>query len=300
VGVEKPILDECLRATRTGLSVVTISPRLREHYIARGGEAARIHVVPDGVDLGLFSPRECESSFEGAGPHVVYCGHLYDYKGVPTVLEAAGLIGLGAFADVEGVGHSPTPPRPSPRGGGGVRFHLVGGSHEDQTRVRATAALNQIRNVRVHGHVPHSEVAPYLWHANVLLLPPSAKDPSANWTSPVKLGEYLASGRPIVASAIPGLKDWVDAPAVRWFEPDDARSLADAIVAALSETPAQTQARQAAAAHLAKSFSYPNRAGRILESLATRVSDRGLQHVGSTRITETAVGGTVASLPKAA
>ena len=78
----------------------------------------------------------------------------------------------------------------------------------------------------------------------------------------------LASGQPIVASKIPGLQDWVNAPAVRWFEPDNPRDLAAAIAAALAETPHEREARRTAALALAHRFSYPNRARQILETLA--------------------------------
>jgi glycosyltransferase involved in cell wall biosynthesis len=251
IGAIKPVLDACLRATSgpNPLTVATISPRLRDHYIERGGQAGRIHIIPDGVDLDLFAARPSHSPFEGAGPHILYSGHLYDYKGIPTILEAAAL---------------------RPR----LCFHLLGGTHEDQTRIRAQVALAGLSNVTVHGDVAHAEVPQFLWNADALLLPPSGRDPSAAWTSPVKLGEYLASGPPIVASDIPGLRDWVREPAVRWFRPDDAKDLANAVDAALAETADQVSARGEFAASLAQSFSYPNRARQLLAALRADTHQR--------------------------
>src|ERR1051325_4800983 len=89
VGATQPILDDCLRATHRGLAITTISPRLRDHYIQRGAHPNHVHLIPDGVDLDLFTPKPSASPFQGSGPHAVYCGHLYDYKGIPTVLQAA-------------------------------------------------------------------------------------------------------------------------------------------------------------------------------------------------------------------
>lgn len=242
-----PQLSRALGATRRAdtplRAVVTISPRLRDHYLSRGADPARVHVVPDGVDVEMFSrPAEIgRRPFERTHPrgHAVYAGHLYDSKGIPTVLDAAGLLP-------------------------GVGFDLVGGTPEDvaQTRVRAEGKSN----VRVHGMRPYAEVPRWLWHADVLLLPPSAREASAAWTSPVKLGEYLAAGAPVVASRIPGLVDWVGEPAVRWFEPDDAPSLAGAVEAALAESPEQGAVRTAAARRLAERFSYRERGAAILRA----------------------------------
>jgi glycosyltransferase involved in cell wall biosynthesis len=255
VGAVSEALDEALAATRDparSMAVVTISPRLRNYYIERGGDPGKIHIVADGVDLDLFRPPAVlpPNPYDAPGAHAVYTGNLYDYNGIPTILEAAAC-SLAAGS---------TNP---------VCYDLVGGSHEDETRVRAAVAFQGLTNTKVHGHVLHTEVGRYLWHADVLLLPLAANGPTANWASPVKLGEYLASGKPIVASAIPGLKDWVDAPAVRWFEPDNARALAAAIEASLTETSAQGAARRQIAAELAREYCYPNRAKRILEAAET-------------------------------
>lgn len=234
-----PLLDAALRATHSDppIAVSTINRRLRDHYIARGGHPERIHITPDGVDTGLFSPRPAPNPYTTPGPNLLYCGHLYDYKGIPTLLAAAAR-------------------RPD------LSFHLVGGAPEDLARVRTAAA--SLPNVTIHGHHPHATVPPFLWHADVLLLPPSARDPSASWTSPVKLGEYLASLRPIVASRIPGLTDWVSEPAVTWFTPDDPDDLLRAVDECLGEGDAAHARRTIAAGAMAAQFSYANRARRLL------------------------------------
>jgi glycosyltransferase involved in cell wall biosynthesis len=256
IGSEKPILGRAFAATNgktCPLSVVTISHRLRDDYIRRGADPARVSVVADGVDLGLFQPPAelPPSPFKKPGAHAVYCGNLYDYNGIPTILKAASLL----------------KPKGAKRPGPPIHFDLIGGADEDLSRVRASVRRRALRNVTLHGLLPHRNVPPCLWHADVLLLPLSATCPAANWASPVKLGEYLASGPPIIASALPGMMDWVGEPAVRWIEPDNARALRDAIAAALSESPALSRARRAAASKLARDFSYPNRARRILDSL---------------------------------
>ncbi len=219
---------------------VTISHRLAEAYCALGVPAEKIAVLPDAVDLHLFRrPTALPADpFAGRRPAAVYAGHLYDYKGIPTILEAAKRLP-------------------------GVYFHLVGGWVEDIARQRNAAAELGATNVIFHGGHPHAAVPSFLWHADVLLLPPSARHPSAAWTSPVKLGEYLASGSPVVATSIPALRDWLTDDHVIFVAPDDGRALADGLATVLAD-PRLAAVRTAAALARAEELSYEGRAADII------------------------------------
>lgn len=242
-GDPNPRLEEAFALTRSApLAISTISHRLREHYVERGALPQRVAVIPDAVDVDLFAPPATipPSPYPTSGPNITYAGHLYDYKGVPTILDAAA--------------HLPD-----------AQFHLVGGADDDIIRVRAAVQQRELCHVHVRGRVPHIAVPPWLWHADVLLLPPSAREPSKDWTSPVKLGEYLASGTPIVCSHIPALRDWLPPDLVEWCIPDDAASLAKALGRTLEMTSTERTRRQAAAAALAGDLSYASRARRLLQ-----------------------------------
>lgn len=243
VGDDNPRLLACLEATRRtpALEMSTISHRLRAYYIERGADPARIRIVPDGVDYALFArpARLGPSPLGEPGPHAVYAGHLYESKGMSAIIDAA---------------------RCAP----GIRWHLVGGVPEDQARVAAQA--EGLSNVVIHGRVPHAAVPGYLWHAGALLLPVSAKDPSCNWTSPVKLGEYLAAGAPVVCSRVPALLDALS-DEVSWCEPDDGADLARAVDAVLHEGGAARAARLARADALAQRLDYAQRARRLLGAI---------------------------------
>jgi glycosyltransferase involved in cell wall biosynthesis len=246
VGDPRAVIDACFQATaRRGnplLGVATISPVLRDHYVQRGARATRVAVVPDGVDVEMFAPTAVTGPnpyTQRHGPHAVYCGHLYDYKGIPTILNAACLC---------------------PE----VTWHLVGGDASDVARVRAEVERRRLPHVVVHGGKPYREMPSWMWHADVLLLPPEADHPSARWTSPVKLGEYLASGPPIVASDIPGLRTWVAEPAVTWFRASDPSSLVSSVRAVFRMSAAEHEARRQAASRLAERFSYTQRARQLL------------------------------------
>lgn len=240
----RPILDALFAATRHPAhpidAIATIAPVLRDHYIARGADPARVHIVPDAADPDLFArPPGWSPRADRARPLALYAGHLYDYKGIPTILAAAAV---------------------APE----IDWALLGGTDDDVRRVRASAAL--IPNVRILGRVPHADAPRHLWDADVLVLPPSAGHPSAAWTSPVKLAEYLWADRPIVASRIPGLVNWIDEPAVAWCTPDDPRALAASVRAILTEPLEASHRRAVARAAAAARFTYANRASAMLEA----------------------------------
>lgn len=185
-------------------ALVTIAPVLRDNFIELGVPPEKVHILADAVDLDLFNRPAGYVKESRDRPKIVYAGHLYDYKGIPTILEAARLLPKYDFA-------------------------LVGGHAADVERVSDHVKSNRLTNVALTGLLPLSAVPEHLWESDVLLLPPSANHPSAQWTSPVKLGEYLASGNPVVATRIPALEYWLRNDEVLFVPPDDGNALASGI-----------------------------------------------------------------------
>lgn len=223
----------CFRA------LITIAPVLKKNFVELGVPDEKVHVLPDAVDLELFDrPPNYERKIRSR-PRIVYAGHLYDYKGIPTILEAARLL-----PDAD--------------------FLLIGGFVDDVRRVSAFIEANGLSNVELTGLLPLSAVPQYLWGSDVLLLPPSAKHPSALWTSPVKLGEYLASGTPIVATRIPALEYWLKNEEAVFVPPDSGGALAEGIRRLLSSTNIGTEMARRGRS-LAETMSYQKRCQKIID-----------------------------------
>ena len=145
-----------------------------------------VAVVPDGV--ALDAARTPPPRVSGAAPTVVYAGHLYPWKGVETLLDALHLLP-------------------------GVQATVIGGhpGEPDLKRLQDRAAqLGVGDRVRFTGLVEPPRVASLLGEADVLVLPNVQTTISAAYTSPLKLFEYMAAGRPIVASDLPALREVVD------------------------------------------------------------------------------------------
>ena len=91
--------------------------------------------------------------------------------------------------------------------------------------------------MNVVGHKPYSEIPYWLKAADVLILPNSGKEEiSKHWTSPLKLFEYMASKRPIIASDLPSLSDVLNESNALLIEPDNPERIAEAIKNVLKDS----------------------------------------------------------------
>ena len=143
----------------------------------------------------------------------------------------------------------------------GLKFVIIGGEHE-----QVTSLQSKYPRVRFLGFRPYRELADNQAAADVLILPNTGKDEiSALFTSPLKLFTYMASGRPIVASDLPSIREVLDESCAYFVPPDDAQALARAIAAALKDSAAQQKA--ARARELVVSYTWAARAKKILRVL---------------------------------
>jgi glycosyltransferase involved in cell wall biosynthesis len=235
------------------LGLVTTLPQLADSYIEQGVDPGKICVSPNGTDLDSFLPHQSQTTARQKlnlpleKPIVLYSGHLQDYKGIPTILEVASSL---------------------PH----YQFMLVGGWPQDMERVRSICEARQLTNVQLTGHVPQSDLPTYLYAADVLLLPTSQTWKLANTTCPLKLFDYMAVKKPIVASALPTIQTILrDRHNALLVQPDDPRSFKEAITTLIDHSSvAQTLAGQA---HQdVQQYTWENRADRILQFAADRLS----------------------------
>jgi glycosyltransferase involved in cell wall biosynthesis len=229
---------------------ITITAALALELEGRFGPRPRLAVVPDGARVPEAEGVGLRQEADVAGPVVGYAGHLYPWKG-PDVLLAA-------------LERLP-----------GVRALIVGGlpGEPDLDRVRALADRIAPGRVTFAGQVEPPRVAALLRQADVLVLPNTPGRVSAAYTSPLKLFEYMASGRPIVASDLPALREVLrpDENAVL-VEAGDAGALAAGIARVLGD--ARLAARLAARARGdVRNWTWDRRAERIETLLASVTGD---------------------------
>jgi len=228
--------------------IVTITRSLGELLVQAGLENNNILVVPDGVDLNEF---DIDLSKETARKKLnlpldkkiaLYAGHLYDWKGAGDLAEAAGLLDNKSL----------------------VTF--VGGVEADaKIFSEKNKKLIDLGKIVLYRHQPHNLIPIWLKAADVLILPNKSQDKiSRYYTSPLKLFEYLASRRPIVAADLPSIREVLDENNCLFFQSDNPADLADKIkIVFNSNGLAEKIAEQAY--RDAKKYTWEKRAEKIVE-----------------------------------
>ncbi len=166
------------RVWRQAARVIAVSAGLRELALRTWPEG-RIEVVPNGVDLERFRPAENVVARDGTALVVVAVARLVEIKGLQHLIAAV----AQAPADVRSR----------------IRLRLCGtGPYESELRRRAREAGLEAQ-VDFAGLVPYERIPEELRGADVFALP------SLQEGLPLSLLEAMASGLPVVASAVGGI-----------------------------------------------------------------------------------------------
>ena len=195
--------------------------------------------VSNGVRLlanRRFSPPAARTA-----PVVLYAGHLYPWKGVEVLLEA-----VLRLPEVHTV--------------------IVGGHPKEGDRLRLlhlATSLGISDRVDFIGMISVSEVQKKLADADVLVLPTTSTVSADRYTSPLKLFEYLAAGKPIVASDLQATREVLEHESnAILVKPSDVDALADGINRVLTDLPLATRIAENAF-RAADNFSWEQRAERV-------------------------------------
>lgn len=210
--------------------------------------------VPNGVDLEEFDNLGDKFEIRKAlglpvdKKIIMYVGHLYGWKGVGVVLESAKLL--------------------SDRGD--ISFLIIGGDEEERRGYTTKVASEGIKNVAFLGHKLKKEIPKYLQSADILLLPNTATtEESINYTSPIKMFEYMASGVPVLASSLPSIREVLNNENSYLMEPNDPKALARGIEKLLGDE--ELAGRLAANAKKnVKKYTWDSYAHKILDFISTK------------------------------
>ncbi|MBI5401600.1 glycosyltransferase family 4 protein [Candidatus Wolfebacteria bacterium] len=189
---------------------------------------------------------------------ILYSGHLYDWKGV-DILAAAAPIRLEDL------------------------FVFVGGSSREVEEF--VKRIDLCDNILVLGQKRFQDVPIYLRAADVLALPNSCRSSNSRFvnysmfdTSPIKLFEYMASGRPVVSSDLPSLREVLNKKNAVFAKPDDHESLAKAITSVLTGEKLSAELAEQARQDV-QQYTWNNR-GKIILDFILRILFEGNNNYG--------------------
>lgn len=243
-GRVKDLLFRRLTRHSTFEKLVVISESLREYYWERyahlDGDVVVARNGADHVEDGGTVPFEAPEDRLQVG----YVGNLYPGRGMDVIAELA----------------ERTP---------GTDFHVVGGNAEDIARWRDE--LGEPDAVSFHGFVPQNELDRYLLAFDVLLAPyqwdvaTHAGHNTVQWMSPLKILEYMASGRAIVASDLPAIAEILeDGETALLCDPEDVDEWADALGRLREEPDRRRRLGRRAKGEFEASFTWEKRAETVL------------------------------------
>jgi glycosyltransferase involved in cell wall biosynthesis len=160
----------------------------------------RITVIPSGVDTKKFAPSATE------GNYVLWLGRFVPEKGIECLIEAASILA---------------------KRGLDVDFLLVG-SGPLKRRLQESAKMTGGARIRFADSIPYSLV-PNVMKACMVFVLPSIRE-----GFPRTLLEAMSSGKPVIATNTPTLREIVGGCGIL-VQPRDAKSLADAIAKLATE-----------------------------------------------------------------
>ena len=242
--------------------LIVLTQLLAQCYVDMAISLRRVAVVADAVDtdaFGLYAKAEarkelgiCQTDFI-----VMYVGQMYKWKGVET------LVASGAFLPDD------------------AHIWLVGGTPEDLPRIEMILTEPGIRRVKLVGYVPPTQVPTYLAAADVLAVPNSAKAAvSRYYTSPLKLFEYMAAERPIIASDLPALREIIAHEETALLVPPDDSSAIAAAVVRLRADPALARRLVENSRNVVAAHTWEKRATRIIDFIQMSDNSPEIQAVG--------------------
>ncbi len=180
-------------------AILTVSELARRTYVEAGVPPEKVHAVPLGADLELFSPAERQA---GADFIFLFSGATIHRKGFDLLLTAFDRVRAGNPA---------------------ARLRLVG-PRGDSAHLLDRRGLDGRGSDGIDplGPVPQPELAAELRRADLLVLP------SRNDSYGMVVAEALASGLPVLVTEMVGAKDLVTGGKTGWIVPvDDVAALAE-------------------------------------------------------------------------
>jgi len=242
------------RVLKKALGLVTISGGLCKFFKERGVPTNRFLVSPDAVDLELFAAIPDNKNF------------LRKELDLPSEREIVAYIGkYKTMGKKKGVGELIVVFQTVLR----VRPHafllLVGIDPCELTEVEQLFSFCGVPKdaYQIILHQRHHIAMRYLKAADVLVMNYPNMPHYANFMSPLKLFEYMASGTPVVSTDLPSVREVLHEGSAVLVDPDKREELMHGIIKVLRNPDFAEKIRKGALVDI-RHYSWYNRAARII------------------------------------
>ena len=205
-----------------------------------------ISVSPSGVDKSKFAHHKLQLNTNTKT--ILYVGSLNPNRGIDNFILASKNIKEHNFI-------------------------IVGGTENEATNLKNKFDINEGSNLIFVPHQKQSELLEYYNNSDILILPMSGDQKHTRlFASPNKLFEYMASGKPIIASNLPSvceiLKDYNSA---LLFQPDDPIDLTKKINELINNNELSKKL-SSNAMNLAEKYTWQAKASNFIKLIQTNIN----------------------------
>jgi len=227
--------------------MVVISQALKDLYLSRGVDPLLMYVAHDGADL---NPLDSRVELKGQSRlNVGYFGSAYKGRGIERIMDMA-------YA------------RPH------INFHLFGASDGDMNGYGHVSG-----NVHFYGFLPPSEIHWYRNACDVLVAPyqyevfvsSRASYSTSAFMSPLKIFEYMSSGKAMIVSDMPVLREVLSPGEAIMAPPDDSFAWIDGLDLLEKDPGMRKRLGDAALNVLREKYTWDKRAEDIMIWCASRI-----------------------------
>lgn len=214
----------------------------------------KIVVIPNGANIDLFKPMAAIKAREKLGlnqnnNYICFVGSFRQWQGVEYLVQSAPFI----LKEIPN-----------------TKFLIIGDGMMKEELINLAEETGVSDKFIFTGVVPYKEVPKYINASDVCAVP---KTPLKSGYSPLKLYEYMACGKPVVASNLPGFEILEQNNAGILVEPENPEELAKAIVRLLTNEELREQMGENGRRYVVENQSWEIMAKKVAEVCESAVSE---------------------------
>lgn len=169
--------------------VVVINEVLKDHAVSIGANPEKIHVIRAGIDRDRYNPningKEIRDKYSIGRDDIVlfFMGWLYHFSGLKeTIIELSKIVDKNP----------------------NIKLLIVGDGDAYTDLQNIIRDRNMDKSVIMAGRQPFKRIPGYIAASDICLLPAYNNEVMRNIV-PIKLYEYMAVGKPVVSTKLPGV-----------------------------------------------------------------------------------------------
>ena len=237
------------RAAKYADRIVSVTPQIAQYLVQHFScQASKIEIISNGVNTKKFYPIEDRNmllqiktkyNILCEGKIIIFVGNLAPWQGVELLIQVAPLV-VKEIPD--------------------LKFLIIGNGMLRQEFETEVNRLGLSSYFVFTGMIDYRQIPYYINVADICVLP---KRGLTSGYSPIKLYEYMACGKPIVATRVQGLEFIEAEGSGRLIEPGDSVSLGVALIELLKNDERRKMMGRKGSQIARERFSWASRAAKI-------------------------------------